>query len=460
MPTPAKKEPTQSPAARAPAAAAPQSAVQAPAQQQGQAAAQRQYMGQLAKTEKAEPGKAAAPEAKTHTKAPKPPAKMGSLEAMGQYLQSFKVERGEFAEIEVWADVPIPQLPGAMGKLGLKGTYACTPEGKKELQLSVDAGLGWELFKIIKASVRLQTALKLTGEDLGASFVDCLKQNLLLGLQTMGVDEQVHELARLAKEGPSRWEFAKALIPIYGTWDAAKIAIARVGKDKVLEFHAAYGAFFHNNPEVGFESSVAIVGDAEGEVGHAAKVKGTLEGRVGLEDVDNKKTKKFAEVAGEVMVANGNNLAKVRVAKRRREGGQDIVKLDLGGQFSVPRSLANSSGGKLAEAKGMFKAVKNVYTAVNGAKEGRDIPQIAGLANAMLTTFGMMGMHSKHVDYLQGLEASFTWTNGALTTCSARLKNITQVGTGTGNAVGPVEANVSIGTFTDVSKEFSAAAAG
>ena len=78
MPTPAKKEPTQSPAARAPAAAAPQSAVQAPAQQQGQAAAQRQYMGQLAKTEKAEPGKAAAPEAKTHTKAPKPPAKMGS----------------------------------------------------------------------------------------------------------------------------------------------------------------------------------------------------------------------------------------------------------------------------------------------------------------------------------------------------------------------------------------------
>ena len=458
MPTPAKKEPTQSSAARAPAAAAPQSAVQAPVQS-GQAAAQRQYMGQLAKTEKAEPGKAAAPEPKAHTKAPKPPAKMGSLEAMGQYLQSFKVERGEFAEIEVWADVPIPQLPGAMGKLGLKGTYACTAEGKKELQLSVDAGLGWELFKIIKASVRLQTAVKLTGEDLGAAFVDCLKQNLLLGLQTMGVDEQVHELARLAKEGPSRWEFAKALIPIYGTWEAAKIAIARVGKDKVLEFHAAYGAFFHNNPEVGFESSVAIVGDAEGEIGHA-KAKGTLEGRVGLEDVDNKKAKKFAEVAGEVMVANGNNLAKVRVAKRRREGGQDVIKLDLGGQFSVPRSLANSSGGKLAEARGMFQAVKNVYTAVNGAKEGKDIPQIGGLANAMLTTFGMMGIHSKHADFLQGLEASFTWTNGALTTCSARLKNITQVGTGTGNAVGPVEANVAIGTFIDVSKEFSAAAAG
>jgi hypothetical protein len=277
-------------------------------------------------------------------------------------------------------------------------------------------------------------------------------------LQTTGVDNQVQELARLAKDGPSAWELAQALVPIYGTYDAARIAIARVGKDKVLEFHRAYGAFFHNNPNVGFESSVALLGDAE--VGSTTKGKGTLEGRVGLEDVDNKKAKKFAEVAGEVMIANGNNLAKVRVAKRRREGGQDVVKLDLSGQYSVPRSLAKDAGSRLANAKGIFKAVKSLYTAVKGAQEGREIPQISGVANAMLAGFGTLGIANKQADFLQGLEANFTWTNGTLSSCSARLKNITQLGTGTGQTVGPVEANVQLGTFTDISKEFAAAAAG
>ncbi|MCK6570548.1 hypothetical protein L6V77_05470 [Myxococcota bacterium] len=463
MPTPAKKDtPTQTPArAQAPApdaVRAPAGPVTAPAAQ-GQASAQRAYMGALAQ-EKAPAAKAADPAQQSagKTTVPKAPAKMGSLEAIGQYLGSFQVARGEFADVEVWVDVPIPQLPGATGKIGLKGTYTCDKAGKKELSLSVDGGLAWELFKVIRASVRLQTALKLSGDDLGAAFTDALKQNLFMVLQTSGVDNQVQELARLAKDGPSAWELAQALVPIYGTYDAAKIAIARVGKDKVLEFHRAYGAFFHNNPNVGFESSVAVVADAE--IGATTKGKGTLEGRVGLEDVDNKKAKKFAEVAGEVMVSNGNNLAKVRVAKRRREGGQDVVKLDLSGQFSVPRSLAKDSGSRLANARGLFQSVKGLYTAVRGAQEGRDIPQISGVANALLSGFGTLGIAGKQADFLQGIEANFTWTNGTLSACTARLKNITQLGTGTGQTVGPVEANVQLGTFTDVSKEFAAAAAG
>ena len=457
MPTPAKKEPVaQANRAPQPAAAGQQGAVQAPGAQ-GQAAAQREYMGALSKTDQAA-DKGEAPAAAPKTKAAKPPAKMGSLEAVGQYLNTFQVARGEFVDVDVWVDVPIPQLPGAMGKFGLKGTYTCDKSGKKELSIAVDGGLAWELFKIVKASVRLQTALKLTGEDLGAAFVDCLKQNFLMVMQGTGVDGQVHELARLAKEGPSGWEFAKALIPIYGTWEAAKIAIAKVGKDKVLEFHAAYGVFFHNNPNVGFESSVAIVADAE--IGATTKGKGTLEGRVGLEDVDNKNAKKFAEVAGEIMLSNGNNVAKVRVAKRRREGGQDIVKLDFSGQFSVTRGIAAQSGTRLANSKAIFKAAKSLHSAVIGAKEGRAIPQISGVANALLAGFAALGVAGKNLDFLQGLDANLTWTNGTVSSCSARLKNMTQMGTGTGQSAGPVEANLQIGTFIDISKEFAAAAAG
>ena len=70
-----------------------------------------------------------------------------------------------------------------------------------------------------------------------------------------------------------------------------------------------------------------------------------------------------------------------------------------------------------------------------------------------------MGIAGKNADVLQGLDANFTWTNGALSSCSARIKNITQLGTGTGQAVGPVEANLQFGTFTDVSKEFQSAVA-
>jgi len=460
---PAKTEtPTQTPArAQAPApdaARASAGSVTAPAAAQ-QASAQRAYMGALAQ-ENAPAAKAADPaqQAAAKTKVPKAPAKMGNLEAIGKYLGSFQVARGEFADVEIWVDVPIPELPGATGKIGLKGTYTCDKAGKKELALSVDGGLAWALFKVIRASVRLQTALKLSGEDLGAAFTDALKQNLFLVLQTTGVDNQVQELARLAKDGPTAWEFAQALVPVYGTYDAAKIAIAQVGKDKVLEFHRAYGAFFHNNPNIGFESSIAAIADSE--VGAATKGKGTLEARVGLEDVDNKEAKKFAEIAGEVMVSNGNNIAKVRVANRRREGGQDIVKLDLSGQFSVPRALAKDSGSRLSKSAALFQSVKSLFIAVRGAKEGREIPQISGVAGALLTGFGMLGIAGKQADFLQALEANFTWTNGTLSSCSARLKNITQFGTGTGQAVGPVEANVQLGTFTDISKDFAAAAAG
>ena len=91
--------------------------------------------------------------------------------------------------------------------------------------------------------------------------------------------------------------------------------------------------------------------------------------------------------------------------------------------------------------------------------QGRPIPQIAGVATALLAGFAAMGAASQNIDLINGFEGNLTWTNGKLSACSARTKKMTQIGTGTGNAVGPVEANVQIGTFTDISKEFAAAAA-
>ncbi len=451
--SPQKKEaaPAQQSSAPKPVAAAQKGPGQAAV---GQAQAQRGYMEGLTRNES---GAGAANSAQAKSTVPKPPAKMGSLEALGQYLGGFNVARGEFADVEVWVEVPLPQLPGAHGKFGLKGTYSCDAAGKKELSLAVDAGLSWDLFEMIKASVRLQVALKLTGEDLGAAFNDALKQNLLLQFKMTGIDGQVQDLARLAKEGAGFWDYAKALVPIYGTYEAAKIVIAKYGKDRVLEMHAAYGAFFHNNPKVGFESSVALV--ADGEIGHATKGRGALEARVGLEDVNNKEAKTFAEVAGEVMISNGNNFAKVRVSRRAQQGGEDIVKLELGGQYSASRGIAAEAGTRLGGMRAIWSAVTNLRTAVKGQKEGKSIPQISGVANALLAGFASMGVAGKNVDSMNGLEGSLTWTNGRLTGCAAKIKKMTQIGTGTGNSIGPVEANVQLGTFTDISKEFAAAAA-
>jgi hypothetical protein len=441
-----KQETTTRAPAQAGAAPAQQQAAATPAHQQQ---AQRSYAQGLQQKGEA-PGEAQAAAKQG------PPA--SGLDAVGNYLDNFKVKRGEFVDLDFKVQVPAAQLPGAMIRLATKGSFAVDQAGNKEMEATVGVGLGWTLFEVIKANVMLNFTMKLSGKDLGAAFVDALKQNVAMHLRASGVDKQLSELYRLATVGPTSDEKRSALIPIFGTVDAMKIALAKYQKDRIVSNYRAYREFFKNNPEVGFETSAALTGTAE--AGKSTKGGVTAEVRAGLEDVNKKNAKAFVEGSWEVYLVRGNNTVKFKVSRRDREDGSQLLRVAVKSTYSIAKHLSmNQAAG--AFAKGIGPALQLMVGAAGKTKDKGGLPELSMLANAALDTAGSLGSASKHLDSLVGLDANLDRVDGVWSKHSAKLKSMTQMGTGTKESVNigvaKVEANVQIGTFVDVSNDFAAA---
>ncbi len=227
-----------------------------------------------------------------------------------------------------------------------------------------------------------------------------------------------------------------------------------MGADKIAEAYRAFVAFFANDESVGFEASMGIAGGAAVSAGDLAGGV-TLEAKAGLEDVDDKDAQAFAELGFEILVRDENNQVKIRVSKRWREGSNTVT-IDVKTQFSVARALANADTGRRV-LRNVALGFNLLFGEVASTREGGAIQGIGPFATSVLDIAGSFGARGRHLDHLVGIDFQAQQNDGQWDKVSARFKNMTQLGTGTGNRIdlgaAKVEANIAVGQFIDLSAE-------
>jgi Domain of unknown function (DUF4157) len=370
-----------------------------------------------------------------------------SLEAIVNDIAG-NVKKGGFADANFKLGIPVPEVPGLAIKISVSGSFAVDHKGEKKASLSLGVGVEYSLGKLFKVMADHNDAISLKGVDLGAALVDCVKQSAYWAMEKAGIHARFAELVRLAKQGPSFWDRATLLIPYYGTYQTARLAIAEFGADKLEAAHAALTRFFKNDADVGFEVSMGLGGG--GGLSNKAAY-GRFEARAGLEDVKGKKTRGFTELAGEVGGILGNNSVKVRYARRFREGGQPINIIDIQSVLSMPKKAFQPAGGESLVRNGeflwnVFSVARNLAT----AEEGGTANDVMNLVSAVLKLGSEVFGNTKKFDNVGGLDVKVSESGGHWTVDNARVKLMTQFGTGTGVSVGGIEANVKVGTFLDV----------
>jgi len=237
--------------------------------------------------------------------------------------------------------------------------------------------------------------------------------------------------------------------------------VSQVGAENIKSAYTEFNKFFRNNPSVGFEVTVGVEGGAEFNnpvAGMTGSLKGTA--GAGIEDVGNKDAQGFVEAAGEIELAKNNNAVRIRVGKRWRERGSSQLKFELSGQWSTSARLADAS-----QAVQIMKALKDTYglakvvAELSGVKKGgQPIGQLSTVAKGFIDIAAIQGVSSHQATAMLGLELSVENNNGVWDKATARVKSMTQVGTGKGQSlgvpgVGELEANVQFGKFWDVSAD-------
>lgn len=361
------------------------------------------------------------------------------------------VKTGTFADVFLRAAIPVPQVPGLSIQVSASGSFAVDSKGEQELSMTLGVGANYRLGTLFDVTADINETTMLRGADLGAALVDCIKQSAYWALQKAGVHGQFAELVRLAQQGPSFWDYAKVLIPVYGTYQTAKLAISTFGTDKIIAAHAAFREFFTNDATVGFEASMGVGAGAGATTGDKG-ASGRLEARAGLEDVNNEQTRGFTELAGEVAGNLGNSSVKVRYAKRFREGGQPQISIELTSALSMPKKAFQLDGSESLMRKGSFLwsiiSVGRKLHAVN--KEGSTINAME-LVSSLLNLGSMVFGNTQTFDSLMGLDIKVTELDGQWNVANARIKSMNQIGVGTPTYIAGGAANVKVGTFVDVS---------
>lgn len=372
-----------------------------------------------------------------------------------------EVNSGQFVDASFTLNISVPNIPGLQIRVEAGGSYFEDKKGQKELSLKLATGVQYNFAKIFNVNVKAFESVKLTGDNLGDALIDAIKQTAYYLLKNAGVDREFADLYRLASQGPDLFDWAKCLIPGYNTYQAGKMLISQVGADNVKTAYAAFNAFFANNPQAGFEVTIGVEGGAEFNnpvAGMTGSLKGTA--AMGLEDVNKRDAQGFVEAAGEIELAKNNNAVKIRVAKRWRDRGTNQMKFELSGQWSTSARLADAS-----QAVQIMKALKDSYglatvvAQLSGMKQGgQPIGQLSTVAKGFIDMAAMQGVTSHQLTQMLGLELSVENNNGVWDKASARVKSMTQMGTGKGQSmgvpgVGDLEANVQFGKFWDVSAD-------
>ncbi len=391
----------------------------------------------------------------------KAPAKGSGFGALGSFIdgltarastarEAIEAEAGQFVEAELGLEIDIPSVPGLAVALHGEVWYERYASGEQFLHVKSLTGVKYGLGKIFNVNVSLMQRLELTGESLSAAFVDAVKQCTFLLLQRAGVMAQFQDLERLAKEGPSIWDYCQALIPVYGTYQATKMAIASVGADRIHSAYTTFVAFFRNDAAVSFDASVGVVGGAGAKV---RGVEGGLEvgAAIGVEDVEGKEARAFTEVSGEGRVERDNSYALIRVAKRWLEGGKTSLKVELWGAYSTSRGidprkrgieiLARVFGGPLfSRALGQLSS-----TGQGGGK----LTALSELANVFIGLAAAGGVKGPALEAMSGLEINLEQKNGHWEAVEARIKRMT----GSSFDAGKAEVGLKAGGFWEASAD-------
>ena len=352
------------------------------------------------------------------------------------------VVTGQFADVRINCRIPIPEVPGLSLTIGIGGSIAVGSNRQKELNCSLSGGAMFGLGSVFNINANVNGALQLTGEDLGAALVDCLKQSTHVALRNAGVDQRLNELVQMARNPQTCTQ-----------------QILAFGVDQLTAVQRAYVAFFADNGAVGFSASIGVqagVGVSSGNRGLSA----ALEARVGLENrAGDRETHAFTELAGQVQGNVGNSQATVRYSKHMVDGGATTCAVEVNGQVSMPARAWAPEGTRTFMSTmrdGLF--VNKIVTcarALANAQDGASLGEAMAVVSSSLAlgsaTFGNPGAG---FDSLMGIEVRVSNTVDASgqsrwTVDRARFKSMTQLGTGTGVEVGGVTANVQIGTFID-----------
>lgn len=374
--------------------------------------------------------------------APKAGGAVGSFDGLAATVKQIAAgtARGQFASIDVKVDIPTV-VPGLYVQIGVQGSIATDDKGMKDFSCQLSGGVKFGLGKILNVSAQINAALNLKGADLGAALVDACKQTLHTYLMNKGVDQILNEAYKALNDPKTR---------------TARLAKWACGEDFIPQFNSAYMgyfSFFKNNGAVGFEVSLGVQAGAAVGMGRVG-ASGALEAKTGIEDVGNKDAQQFSELSGQVQANLGNNAIGVRFGKRYMANGKEIAFVEANGQIAVPRT-AWSPSGKLSffnalKQGGMAAALLQFYQALAGAKKGAKLGESLALATA-IANLGTMafGTFGDNVSSLMGVEMKVMRSNGKYTVDKARAKLMTQMGTGTNQQIGPVEANIQVGKFFD-----------
>lgn len=356
------------------------------------------------------------------------------------------VVTGQFANVSINCAFPVPEVPGLSLTVGVSGSIATGSNGQKEFNCQLSGGAQYGLGRIFNINANINGSLQLTGADLGAALVDALKQSLRQALFQAGAETGLNSAHSALNNPQTR---------------AQRLLAWGVGEEWIETFNRGYRGyfdFFQNNGATGFEASIGIQIGAGASAGSRA-VSGSLEARTGLEDAAGNagRAQAFTELAGQIQANSGNSQASVRFSKRQRSGGQTTTAIEVNAQLSMPATAYSPAGQRtfmstLRDAAYLWKII-SVGRALNNARGGANIGEALQLASTTASlasaTFGNSG---QAFDSLMGLELKVSETAGVWTVERARYKSMSQMGTGTGQSVGGVEANVQIGTFIDVTE--------
>jgi hypothetical protein len=363
---------------------------------------------------------------------------------------TLEAEAGQFVEAEVALDIDVPTVPGLSVSVQGEVWYERYGSGEQFLHLRSITGVKYGLGRIFNVGAGMVQRLELTGESLGAALIDAVKQCAYLMLERAGVHQQFRELERLAREGPGFWDYAKALIPVYGNYEVAKLAIARFGADNIRKAYQGFVEFFRNDESVSFDASIGVMGAGGAKAGG---VEGglMLAASVGVEDVEGREAKAFGEVAGEGRVERGNSYALLRVAKRWYGAGQTSLSIDFWGAFAYSKGIDPKGRGVAILARVLGgQAFRMTMAQLGQAKQGGGrLTAVSQVASTFIDLAAAGGAKGEIAESMAGIELSLEQRNGRWEGVTARVKSMV----GSGFDAGKAEVGLKVGGFWEVSGE-------
>lgn len=361
---------------------------------------------------------------------------------------------GLFANLSIKVEIPT-EVPGLFITVELAGKYTRYPNNEKKLSVQESVGVEYEFLEIFSLAANLFLYLNLEGKDLGAAFIDALKQTTFYMLEGAGINKEFAKLAKWKDKSSGEKALDLVLDYRYGPFSSfvqlAKIYSSTASAKEIEAAYQAYLKFFKNNETVGFELGLGGEASAGADVG-GLEATVSAQAIVGLEDVDKKKVTEFAEVAFAGEGKHNDSKLSFRLSKRWRGNGTSQIKFEFDGEF------AGNLGLKTEVIEGLREflqagAFTTAFTTVSDSdKEGK-----GGSVNmTALKEAVAMSLPVKTGKKKMGLSLSFTYETGhgksswkveALIKVMKEFKDEPQKGT-----IGP-EIEVQYGTFIEISGE-------